>query len=177
MPPPIPVVLAPYDPAWPEMAIRYGQRLQMLGHVLVKVHHIGSTSVPGMSAKPIIDLMPVVTDLTELDRRQSLVTAIGIEWHGELGITGRRYCTLSDEIGKRLAQLHFFQADSPEIVRHLAFRDYLRAHHDVARAYEKEKHRARGLYPSDSHAYTDAKDAWIRNIETSALDWFKRRTS
>lgn len=70
-----------------------------------------------------------------------------------------------------------FSADSPEIVRHLAFKDYLRAHHDVARAYEKEKHRARGLYPGESHAYTDAKDAWIRNIETSALDWFKRRTS
>ncbi len=74
MPPPIPVGLAPYDPAWPEMAIRYRQRLQTLGHVLVKVHHIGSTSVPGMSAKPIIDLMPVVANLTELAQRHSLVT-------------------------------------------------------------------------------------------------------
>jgi GrpB-like predicted nucleotidyltransferase (UPF0157 family) len=74
MPPSIPVVLAPYDPAWPEMARRYGQRLRTLGHILVKVHHIGSTSVPGMAAKPIIDLMPVVTNLTELDERQSLVT-------------------------------------------------------------------------------------------------------
>lgn len=77
-------------------------------YVLVKVHHSGSTCVPGMSAKPIIDLMPVVTNLTDLDRRQSLVTALGFERHGELGITGRRYCTRSDEIGKRLAQLHFF---------------------------------------------------------------------
>ncbi len=74
MPPPIPVGLAPYDPAWPEMAIRYRQCLQTLGHVLVKVHHIGSTSVPGMSAKPIIDLMPVVANLTELAQRHSLVT-------------------------------------------------------------------------------------------------------
>jgi GrpB-like predicted nucleotidyltransferase (UPF0157 family) len=129
-----------------------------------------------MSAKPIIDLMPVVTSLTELDKRQSLVTALGFEWHGEFGITGRRYCTLSDENSKRLAQLHFFEADSPEIVRHLAFRDFLRAHDDVAQAYEREKQRARDLYPSDSHAYTDEKDAWIRKIETRALDWFKRQT-
>jgi GrpB-like predicted nucleotidyltransferase (UPF0157 family) len=107
-------------------------------YVLVKLHHSGSTSVPGMSAKPIIDLMPAVTNLTDLDRRQSLVTALGFEWHGELGITGRRYCTRSDEIGKRSRPASFFQADSPEIVRQLAFRDYLRAHHDVARAYEKK---------------------------------------
>jgi hypothetical protein len=57
-----------------------------------------------MSAKPIIDLMPVVTNLTELDKRQSLVTALGFERHG-------RYCTMSDENGKRLAQLHFFEAE------------------------------------------------------------------
>jgi GrpB-like predicted nucleotidyltransferase (UPF0157 family) len=177
MPPPIPVVLAPYDPAWPEMAKRYGQRLRTLGYILVKVHHIGSTSVPGMAAKPIIDLMPVVTNLTELDERQSLVTRLGFGWHGEFGITGRRYCTLSGENGKRLAQLHFFEADSPEIARHLAFRDYLRAHHDVAQAYEKEKHRARDLYPNDSHAYADEKNAWIRNTETCALGWFERQKS
>ena len=136
-----------------------------------------STSTPAVQNEARRPCSAGATNLTELDKRQSLVTALGFEWHGELGITGRRYCTLSDENGKRLAQLHFFEAGSPEIVRHIAFRDYLRAHHDVAQAYEKERHRARGLYPTNSHAYTDEKDAWIRNTEARALDWFKRQTS
>ena len=72
-------------------------------------------------------------------------------------------------------QLHFFSADSPQFERHIAFRDYLRAHPDVAGAYEKEKRRARDLHPDDSHAYTDEKDAWIRATEAKALAWFARQ--
>jgi GrpB-like predicted nucleotidyltransferase (UPF0157 family) len=73
MPPPIRVLLAPYDPAWPEMAADHAARLQALRSTLVAVHHIGSTSVPGLAAKPIIDLMPLVTNLDDLDRKRSLV--------------------------------------------------------------------------------------------------------
>ncbi len=173
MPPPIPVVLVPYDTVWPAMAADIGGRLHALGGLIVEVHHIGSTSVPGLSAKPIIDLMPVVTSLSELDRRRQSVVALGFEWHGELGMAGRRYCTLSDFDGRRMAQLHFFEERSPHVARHLAFRDYLRAHPETARAYELEKRRARDLHPNDSHAYTDAKDAWIREIESTALIWYE----
>jgi GrpB-like predicted nucleotidyltransferase (UPF0157 family) len=73
MPPPIPVFLAPYHPAWPKMAADHAARLQALGSTLVAVHHIGSTSVSGLAAKPIIDLMPLVTNLDDLDRKRSLV--------------------------------------------------------------------------------------------------------
>ena len=66
---------------------------------------------------------------------------------------------------------HFFSADSPEVERHIAFRDYLRAHPATARAYEKEKRRARELHPEDSHAYTDEKAAWVRATEARALAW------
>jgi GrpB-like predicted nucleotidyltransferase (UPF0157 family) len=172
MPPPIPVVLTVYDPEWPKIAADHAERLRVLGSVLVVVHHIGSTSVPGLAAKPVIDLMPLVTDLAELDRLRWRVEALGYEWHGELGISGRRYCALSDEAGLRLAQLHFFTADSLHVERHIAFRDYLRAHPEMALAYETEKRRARDLYPDDSHAYTDEKAAWIRDAEAKALNWF-----
>lgn len=169
---PFPVQLVPYDPEWANLAKMHSARLAVLGSVLVTVHHIGSTSVPGLAAKPIIDLMPLVTGLSDLDREQSRIETLGYGWHGELGIPGRRYCTLSDESGNRIVQLHFFEANSPHVTRHLAFRDYLRAHPEEMKAYEKEKQRARDLYPDDSHAYTDEKAAWIRSTETKALNWF-----
>ena len=171
MPPPVPVVIAPYDPAWPVLAAAYGKALHALGQVLVAVHHIGSTSVPKLAAKPVIDLIPVVTSLKSLDEARGIVEKAGYEWHGELGLTGRRYCPLSDDNGMRLAQLHFFEAGSPQIMRHLAFRDYLRAHPNIAHSYEREKLRARDLSPEDSHAYTDEKSAWIMELEAKALDW------
>jgi GrpB-like predicted nucleotidyltransferase (UPF0157 family) len=169
---PIPVRLAAYDPEWPNLAKAHASRLSLLGSVLVAVHHIGSTAVPGLAAKPIIDMMPVVTSLGELDRERSRVESLGYVWHGELGIPGRRYCTRSDESAQRIVQLHFFASNSPHITRHLAFRDYLRAHPEERKAYEEEKLRARDLYPNDSHSYTDEKAAWIRTAEARALKWF-----
>jgi GrpB-like predicted nucleotidyltransferase (UPF0157 family) len=176
MPPPIPVTLAAYNPAWPQIAAAHAERLRVLGPALVAVHHIGSTAVPGLAAKPIIDLMPLVRDLDDLDRQRPRVEALGYHWHGELGIPGRRYCTLSDTTGARIVQLHFFHTDSPHAARHIAFRDYLRAHPEAARAYENEKRRARDLHPNDSHAYSDEKAAWIRNMEEASLIWFARHS-
>jgi GrpB-like predicted nucleotidyltransferase (UPF0157 family) len=122
---PIPVILASYNPEWPRIAAMHAQHLRALGSNLVAVHHIGSTSVPGLIAKPIVDLMPVVTSLTNLDEQRQYVEALGYGWHGELGILGRRYCTLANELGVRVVQLHFFKTDSPHVERHIAFRDYL----------------------------------------------------
>jgi GrpB-like predicted nucleotidyltransferase (UPF0157 family) len=175
MPPPIHVFLAAYNPEWPQMAASHSESLCVLGSTLVTVHHIGSTSVAGLAAKPIIDLMPLVTDLADPDRQCRSVEALGYNWHGEFGISGRRYCTLSDKVGIRIVQLHFFKADSSHVERHIAFRDYLRAHPDAARAYEKEKRRARDLHPDDSHAYTDAKAAWISDTEAKALRAFPEK--
>jgi len=157
------------------MAAGHGKGLRVLGSNLVTVRHIGSTSVPGLAAKPIVDLMPIVTDLADLDRQRRCVEGLGYIWHGELGISGRRYCTLADEAGVRVVQLHFFEVDSPHIERHIAFRDYLRARPEMARAYENEKRRARDLHPSDSHAYAEEKAWWIQDAEAKALIWFSER--
>ncbi len=175
MPPPIPVVLAEYDADWPRLAARLAEQLKVLGPTLAEVHHIGSTSVPGLVAKPIIDLMPVVTNLADLDSKRGLVEQLGYVWHGEFGLSGRRYCTFSDEFGGRIAQLHFFEAGTSQADRHLAFRDYLRANPRVAEEYAKEKYRARNLHPDDSHAYTDEKSAWIRDVEAKAIAWYPER--
>jgi GrpB-like predicted nucleotidyltransferase (UPF0157 family) len=174
MPEVIAVELAPYSPDWPKSAAQEGARIrEAVGGLVVVVHHIGSTSIPGIRAKPIVDLMPLVSSLAELDNARAKIEALGYEWFGEYGISGRRYCKRDDtKTGKRLVQLHFFEAKSPEVRRHLVFRDYLRLHPDVAKAYEAEKLRCQRLHPANSHAYSDAKSEWIRSIQEIALSYF-----
>ena len=171
MPPPLKVELLPHDPLWAATAEQESRHIEAaLGDSLIAVHHIGSTAIPGIRAKPVIDLMPVVTWLDRLDQAQGRIEALGYGWWGEYGLPGRRYCEKDDpETGRRLFQLHCYQNGSPEIRRHLAFRDYLLGRPDLARAYEAEKLRCQALHPNDSHAYSDCKDAWIRRVEREAL--------
>jgi GrpB-like predicted nucleotidyltransferase (UPF0157 family) len=142
-----------------------------LGPTLVAVHHVGSTAIPGIRAKPILDLVPEVTSLHALDRAAAQLTALGYLWQGEFGITGRRYCTLDDAAtGVRRLQLHCFATRHPELRRMLEFRDYLRAHPDEASSYEREKERLRSLHPDDTLAYAAAKTPWIRALELRIRD-------
>lgn len=128
MPPPLKVKLHPYDPSWVENALVESKVLaSALGRILLFVHHVGSTAIPGIRAKPVLDLMPVVTSLPELDRHQADLEVLGYEGWGELGLPESRYCTESDPVtNRRLIQLQCYAEASPEIMRHLAFRDYLR---------------------------------------------------
>lgn len=174
---PFQVVLASPDPRWEERARIESERLRVaMGPVLIAVHHIGSTAIPGIEAKPIVDLVPVVVGLVAFDRRASVVEGLGYRVWGESGIEGRRYCTFNHaQDGRREVQLHVFAEGDPHIDRHLAFRDYMKMHVDEARAYEAEKRRCRDLHPDNSHAYSDAKSAWIRAAEQRAMAWWATR--
>lgn len=168
----IPVHIVDYDPQWAVQANGYCARISSLGDIILSVHHVGSTAVPGLAAKPVIDIMAVVSSIADLDLRQSDVEALGLGWHGEFGVDGRRFCTLDDAGGTRLANIHFYGADSPHPLRHIAFRDYLAAFPDIAAAYAAEKRRAATIQPKDSVAYSAEKNAWIRKVELAALDWY-----
>ncbi|MDB4936809.1 MAG: hypothetical protein JWP87_3781 [Labilithrix sp.] len=172
-PTPYRIELAEHDEGWARIAAREAERLGgAIGPALLEVHHIGSTSIPGIRAKPIVDLLPVVSTLTEVDERRAAVEALGYEWYGDYGIPGRRYCILKDAAtGRRVAQLHVFASGSERIAQHVGFRDYLRAHPDEARAYEAEKIAARGLHPDDVNAYNDAKSPWIKGCDARAATW------
>lgn len=176
MPPPIKVELAPHSPSWGLVAREETLRLhQALGDTLVAVHHIGSTAIPGIHAKPIIDLMPVVRALSELDAQESALLRLGYQGWGEYGIAGRRYFTFEEpSTGRRVFQCHCFEAESFQIERHVAFRDYMRANPAKAHEYDQEKHRCRQLHPDDSHAYTDAKADWIAAQHADAVAHYRR---
>ena len=74
--------------------------------------------------------------------------------------------------GKRPFNVHCYEQTNPEVTRHLAFRDYLRAHPEIAREYEAEKIRAAKLQPDDVLLYNDAKNDWIKAVEKRALAWY-----
>jgi GrpB-like predicted nucleotidyltransferase (UPF0157 family) len=173
----IPVELVPHSPHWAEMAAAETRALRAaLGDVLVTVEHIGSTSIPGIMAKPIVDLIPIVTSVEALDGANPRVTALGYECLGEFGLPGRRYCRKNDPAtGKRQFQLHCYAKGSPEIARHLAFRDYLRAHPAKAEEYEAEKIRAAALHPDNTLDYNAEKNDWIKATEIVALKWFSQK--
>ena len=161
-----PVILHPYDTEWPSrfeaeaIAVREG-----LGGVLTALHHIGSTSVPGLRAKPVIDMLGEVEDLGSMDALQHGMEAAGYEWWGEYGIAGRRLCVKPDP-GSLLARvhLHVFATDSPEIRRHLAFRDALRRSSELAAAYESLKIELAARFPDDRDRYTDGKASFIESV-------------
>lgn len=171
MPPAFPVELQPHDPQWALAAEREAERLRSaLGDTLLRVHHIGSTSIPGLLAKPILDLIPVVRSLAALDAAQGALEQLGYDWWGEFGLPGRRYCGLDDAVrGKRLVQLHCYAGGSPEVTRHLAFRDHLRSRPDLVAEYEAVKRRCVAVHRQSSHDYGACKGEWVARIEAEAL--------
>jgi GrpB-like predicted nucleotidyltransferase (UPF0157 family) len=161
-----------HDPAWAAMyEDAAGRIMAAAGSAAVRVHHIGSTAIPRTTAKPIIDILLEVVSLKALDGESSMLEALGYEAKGELGIPGRRYFRQDDSDGVRTHQVHAFEAGVPNVVRHLAFRDYMRAHPLAAREYGTLKQRLANAYPHDMAAYMDGKDAFVKEHERRALLW------
>jgi GrpB-like predicted nucleotidyltransferase (UPF0157 family) len=170
------VTVVPHDPQWPAAFERAAREVKdALGESLVAIHHIGSTAIPGIHAKPIIDMMAVASELSFVDQHAERMRQIGYEALGEFGIAGRRYFRRDSSAGVRTEQVHTFSAGSPHVLRHLAFRDFLRAHPDIAREYSQLKQRLAAAHALDLEAYMDGKDAFIRRTEAAALDWASHR--
>ena len=174
MAPPVPVELKPHDRLWAGAAAAEGERLAgVLGENLLAVHHIGSTAIRGIVAKPTLDIVPVVRSLEALDAARPEVEALGYHWWGEHELAGRRFCTLDDAAtGKRRIHLHCYEVGAAAIGRHLAFRDYLIAHPEIALEYEAVKRRCVEQHRASSHDYSTCKGDWIRRVEAEALAAF-----
>ena len=136
-----------YNSRWPEEFALEAERIRaILGDALIDVHHIGSTSVPGLAAKPVIDLIPVVKSIQQIDDLTPAMSAAGYKAWGDYGIPGRRLFT-KDDRELRTHNLHCFAQDDLEIERHLAFCAYLRAHQKVCDEYAALKREVYARHP------------------------------
>lgn len=162
----------PHDPAWAAaFAIEAGVVRASLGDILVDLHHIGSTAVPGILAKPVIDMIGGVTSLAELDRVGAALERLSYEAMGAYGLDGRRYFRKHNAAGRRTHHLHLYEAGSADIERHLRFRDYLRAHPLRARAYSDLKADIVAGDYGHGLPYAQAKSPFVQTLKAEALEW------
>jgi GrpB-like predicted nucleotidyltransferase (UPF0157 family) len=160
------VVLVPYDVAWPARFESARAAILQACPVLVpRVEHIGSTSIPGLDAKDIIDVMPGLERFEDGEPCIGSLTAIGYEYRGEFGIPGRHYWVKDDpETGVRLQNVHMYAIGHDEWTAHLSFRDYLRAHNDWRDRYASLKRDLAAQFPDDIEAYADAKTEFVKEV-------------
>lgn len=160
-----------YSEDWKKKFEEEAKQLQAIfGPEIIAIHHIGSTSVQALYAKPIIDIMPVVRDITKINTYNHAMLAIGYEPKGENGLPGRRYFQKGGD--NRTHHVHMYESGNPEIQRHLAFRDYLRVYHDDAKEYGDLKKALAKKFPYDVESYINGKDQLAMEIEQKAIRWY-----
>ena len=169
-----PVVLAEYDPAWPGAFARLRDRVAAaLGELAVAVEHVGSTAVPGLPAKPIVDLDAVVPSAADVPAAIRRLAAVGYVHLGDLGIPGREAFDAPPPAPGAAPwpahHLYVCPAGGAELRRHLAFRDHLRAHPEDARAYAAVKREGARRFPGDRDAYQEFKGPVVHEILRRAL--------
>ncbi len=160
-----------YDSAWPSIFEAEKSILSsLLGNIAISIEHIGSTSVVGLAAKPVIDILLEVSDLSQLDAKSNEFTSIGYEVRGENGIPGRRYYQKGGN--ERSHHIHAFLSGSKGIFRHRAFKEYLIAHPNIAQDYANIKKQAVIECANDNELYISLKNSFIIEHEKKAVHWF-----
>jgi GrpB-like predicted nucleotidyltransferase (UPF0157 family) len=155
----------PYDAAWADDFIKIRDEIkEALGTLAMRIEHVGSTSVRGLSAKPIIDIDVVIWDRQALEEVISALAEIGYRHEGDLGIAGREAFKYDGKEHLRKHHLYVCARDCAELKRHIAFRDYLRSHPEAVREYSRIKEEGAKLYPDDMDKYIEYKSPLIQQI-------------
>jgi GrpB-like predicted nucleotidyltransferase (UPF0157 family) len=166
------------DPTWPVRFAAEAARIRAaLGPVALRVNHVGSTAVPGLAAKPIIDIQISVAQVQPMDPYRPALEGLGYRhtpYPDSDGVV--RYPFFGKPPTRpRAFHIHVAQAGSHHERRHLAVRDFLRAHPDQARGYERVKRAAAARHPGDRAGYMTAKQAFVDDLERRALVWYDQR--
>jgi len=165
------IELQPYSPEWEKKFQQEATALkEIFGENLIDIHHIGSTAIPGIVAKPIIDMLPVVKKIEDVDKLTPAFEKLGYKARGEFGMPGRRFFMKSKN-GKRCFNVHVFQEGHPDIERHLRFRNHMRTHPEDAKAYSDLKKELIANAPDDMEKYCWGKEDFVKAIEVRALLW------
>ena len=159
------VVVEPYCEAWARSFTAIAAELwNAVGDLALRIEHVGSTAVPGLSAKPIIDIDVVIPVGSCFETVASRLAEIGYRHEGNLGIPGREAFDYSGKEHLQKHHLYVCPEDSPELRRHVAFRDYLRSHPEAAGEYSRIKEDGARLYPEDIEGYIAHKAPFIEKI-------------
>ena len=164
------IEIAAYDPTWPVLFAELGRELRgALGEVALRIDHIGSTSVPGLGAKPIIDIQVSVASFEPLEAFKRPLERLGYAYRADNTERTKRY--FREPPGHRRTHVHVRRAGSFSEQWALLFRDYLRAHPVAAAEYEAVKRHLALKLGDDRHAYTDAKVPFMWQVIRQADEW------
>ncbi len=166
-----PLKIVAYDSNWPNLFEKEKKLIfETVGHIVVRAEHIGSTAVPGLGAKPIIDILAAVNHLDQAKLCIEPLKLIGYEYEPELEaqIPERRFFNKGKPPKDQHYHLHMVELTSDFWKRHLLFHNYLRAHPEVAQEYEKLKKRLAAKYGRNREDYTEAKTPFIVSIVAKA---------
>lgn len=157
--------LVPYDPAWPARYEAEAARVRLaLGDAIAAIEHVGSTAVPGLIGKPVLDLAIAVDSEPVADACIAPLQALGYEYRGPYGDDPRRRYYVRDVDGARVAQIHLYLLPSSAWEEKLAFRDALRSDPELVAAYTAEKYRVAEAVGWDKAAYALAKGTFVERV-------------
>ena len=159
------VVVLPYDPKWKNDFEEIKQEIvNAVGDLILRIEHVGSTSVEGLSAKPIIDIDVVISDYSVFDSIISRLSTIGYIHEGDLGIKDREAFKYSDKPHLRKHHLYVCPQNSKELLRHITFRDFLRNNPEAVKKYSKVKENGAKLFPDNMDKYIEYKSPCIEEM-------------
>ena len=159
------VVVQSYDKTWADDFVTIRDELNtVLKDLVLRIEHVGSTSVEDLSAKPIIDIDVVIQNKEKLPEVIAALQKLGYSHEGDQGIPGREAFKYEGKEHLRKHHLYVCAQDSEELRRHIAFRDYLRSHPDAVAEYSRIKEEGAELYPWDIDKYIEYKSPFIESI-------------
>ena len=164
-----PYAIGPYDPDWPSRFRSEAAAIRSaLGDQVMRVEHVGSTAVPGLAAKPVIDIQVSVKAMVPRSAHADGLIGLGYRWAIDPWSVEHEFFSKEAD-GKRAFHVHVCPEGSDWERRHIAFRDWLRANPDDAARYERLKRELAERHPRDAYAYADAKTTFISEIESRAV--------
>jgi GrpB-like predicted nucleotidyltransferase (UPF0157 family) len=164
--------VVPHNESWKEEFSRESEKIRnIMMEEILEIYHIGSTAIPGICAKPVIDILVEVKNIEAVEEYNDKMKELGYIARGEAGIEGRRFFLKG--LVERTHHVHVFEHGSPEVRRHLNFRDYMILHPEEAKRYDALKKELSVRFRFDPEGYCQGKHALIKELDREAEEWAK----